>query len=286
MTFGRSKLDIGFGLGLRPVHYPAILDGATGIDWFEIISENYMIGGGQAIRNLMRVRDRYPLVMHGVSLSIGSTDPLNQAYLRDLASLAARVEPLWISDHLCWTGVAGLNMHDLLPLPYTEEALAHVASRVQAVQDHLKRPILIENVSSYVTYSHSTMPEWEFLVELSRRAGCGLLLDVNNVYVSAFNHEFDPRDYLDAIPADLVGQIHLAGHQNNGTHLIDTHDHPVVDAVWRLYRHVIGRFGMVPTMIERDDDIPPLETLIAELDAARSIAREAIGERARSALVA
>lgn len=274
---------LGFGLGLRPQHYPEIEAGQGGrIDWFEIISENYMIPGGAPLRHLTRIRADYPMVMHGVSLSIGSVAPLDRAYLAALKMLAARVEPAWISDHLCWTGVAGLNMHDLLPLPFTEEALAHVADRVAAVQDYLGRQILLENTSSYVTFAQSSLSEWDFLAELVRRTGCLVLLDVNNIHVNAFNHGFDGRHFIDALPGGAVRQIHLAGHQHNGTHIVDTHDHPVADAVWDLYAHAVSRLGPVATMIERDDHIPPLSELVAELDHARAVATRA----ARMAAVA
>jgi uncharacterized protein (UPF0276 family) len=271
--------SLGFGLGLRPVHYPDILEGNPRIDWFEAISENYMVPGGRPLHALLRVRERWPVVLHGVSLSIGSTDPLDEVYLARLKTLADRVQPEWISDHLCWTGVGGINLHDLLPLPYTEEALSHVVGRVLRVQERLGRRILLENVSSYVTFAQSAVPEWEFLAEVARRADCLLLLDVNNVYVSAFNHEFDPLGYLDAIPGERVRQIHLAGHEDNGTHIIDTHDHPVIDPVWSLYAEAIRRFGPVATMIERDDRIPPLSELESELDRARAVAADALARR-------
>ena len=274
-----ANASLGFGLGLRPVHYPEIFDGSPRVDWFEAISENYMVPGGRPIHALMRVRERWPVVLHGVSLSIGSTDPLDDAYLGRLRALADRIEPAWISDHLCWTGVSGINLHDLLPLPYTEEALDHVVGRVLQVQERLGRQILLENVSSYVTYAQSAVPEWEFLAEVARRADCLLLLDVNNVYVSAFNHEFDPLAYLDAVPGERVRQIHLAGHENNETHIIDTHDHPVIDPVWSLYAEAIRRFGPLATMIERDDRIPPLAELEGELDRARAVAAEALAGR-------
>lgn len=277
----RDVTQLGFGLGLRPQHYPAILDGdrttAARVDWFEIISENYMVAGGRPLANLMAVRARYPMVMHGVSLSIGSTDPLDRAYLDDLKALAARVEPAIVSDHLCWTGVAGLNMHDLLPLPLTEEALGHVCGRIGQVQDHLGREIAIENASTYVTFAESTIPEWEFMAEMARRSGCRLLLDVNNVYVSAFNHGFAAGTYIESIPPELVAYIHLAGHEDNRTYIIDTHDHPVVDGVWDLYAHAVRRFGPVATMIERDDKIPPFAELAEELARARRIAEAAAG---------
>lgn len=277
----RDVTQLGFGLGLRPQHYPAILDGdrtaAARVDWFEIISENYMVAGGRPLANLMAVRARYPMVMHGVSLSIGSTDPLDRAYLDDLKALAARVEPAIVSDHLCWTGVAGLNMHDLLPLPLTEEALGHVCGRIGQVQDHLGREIAIENASTYVTFAESTIPEWEFMAEMARRSGCRLLLDVNNVYVSAFNHGFAAETYIESIPPELVAYVHLAGHEDNRTYIIDTHDHPVVDGVWDLYAHAVRRFGPVATMIERDDKIPLFAELAEELARARRIAEAAAG---------
>ena len=265
-----------FGLGLRPQHYNEILDGPRRVDWFEAISENYMGPGGKPLHYVERVRAEYPLVLHGVSLSIGTTDPLNIDYLKGLKALADRLQPMWMSDHLCWTGAHGRNMHDLLPLPYTEEALAHVAARVQRVQEHLGRELVLENVSSYVEFAHSTMSEWEFITELAKRTGCGLLLDVNNIYVSAFNHGFDAQDFLSGIPKDRVRQIHLAGHSNMGTHIIDTHDAPVVDPVWELYADALRRFGPVPTMIERDDNIPPFAELVEELDTARQLARETL----------
>ena len=266
---------LGFGLGLRPKHYPEIKAGVAGIDWFEIISENYMVPGGPPMRHLKNIRKHYPMVMHGVSMSIGSVAPLDRDYLAMLKNLAQRVEPEWISDHLCWTGIAGANMHDLLPLPFTEEALDHISARVHAVQEHLGRPILLENTSSYVTFTQSVLPEWEFLAELTRRTGCQLLLDVNNVYVNAFNHGFDARVFIDSLPCAAVRQIHLAGHQNNGTHIVDTHDHPVIDEVWNLYARAIARFGSVATMIERDDNIPPLADLVVELERARVVAASA-----------
>ena len=279
----RAVTSLGFGLGLRPQHYPAILDGTPDVDWFEILSENYMVEGGRPLAKLMAVRERYPMVMHGVSLSIGSTDPIDMDYLARLKALAERVEPAIISDHLCWTGIGGLNMHDLLPLPLTEEALAHVASRVDQVQSFLGRPIALENASTYVTFAQDAIPEWEFLAEIARRAGCRLLLDVNNVYVSAFNHDFRATDYIDAIPRDAVAYIHLAGHEHNKTYIIDTHDHPVVEDVWQLYAYAIQRLGAVATMIERDDKIPPLEELIQELAHARKVAATALKRPAQVA---
>lgn len=282
-----ARTTLGFGLGLRPQHYPAILEGgpeiAGAIDWFEILSENYMVDGGRPLARLMEIRARYPVAMHGVSLSIGSTDPLNLDYLARLKALAARVEPAMISDHLCWTGVAGLNMHDLLPLPLTEEALGHVASRVDRVQSFLGRQIALENASTYVSFSQDAVPEWEFLCEIVRRTGCRLLLDVNNVHVSAFNNDFRATDYIDAIPREAVAYIHLAGHEHNRTYIIDTHDRRVGEDVWQLYAYAIGRLGPVATMIERDDKIPPLEELTEELAHARGVAAAALQKRAQVA---
>lgn len=262
----------GFGLGLRPRHYTAILESSPRVDWFEALSENYMVPGGRPLHYLMRIRERYPVVLHGVSLSIGGTDPLDRAYLDALKALANRVRPSWISDHLCWTGVGGRNLHDLLPLPYTEEALRHVARRVRAVQDHLGQRILLENVSSYVAYRESAMTEWDFLAALAHESDCDILLDVNNIYVSAFNHGFDPIAFLDGVPAARVRQIHLAGHDHCGDLIVDTHDAKIVGPVWHLYAEAVRRFGAVPTMIERDDRIPPLRALVRELDHARTVA--------------
>jgi hypothetical protein len=274
---------LGFGLGLRPQHYADILDGEPAIDWFEAISENYMIPGGQPLRMLDRIRARYPVVLHGVSMSIASTAPFDEDYLEGLKALAHRVEPVFVSDHLCWTGVHGVNLHDLLPIPYTREALDHVTARVSHVQDYLQRPFVLENVSTYVQFSHSEMPEWEFLSELTRRTGCYLLLDVNNVFVSAFNHEWDAHAFLAGIPQDRVVQFHLAGHEHNMTHIIDTHDALVCDEVWDLYRAALTRFGPVSTIIERDDHIPPLAEMVAELGKARALAAEVLGTRMAAA---
>jgi uncharacterized protein (UPF0276 family) len=268
---------LGFGLGLRPQHYDEILSGSPRVDWFEVISENYMIRGGQPLRMLDRIRERYPVVMHGVSMSIASTAPLDMDYLNKLKALAARVDPKWISDHLCWTGVHGVNLHDLLPIPYTQEALDHVVARVSQVQDILGRRLTLENVSSYVTFGQSEMTEWEFVTEVATRADCWLLFDVNNVYVSAVNHGFDASAFLNGVPKDRVVQFHVAGHSHEESHIVDTHDHPVCPEVWDLYRAAVAHFGPVSTMIERDDNIPPLAELVDELDHARSIAAEVLG---------
>lgn len=266
--------NLGFGLGLRTVHYEDILATRPHVDWFEALSENYMVPGGKPLYYLDRIRADYPIVLHGVSMSIGSTDPLDLEYLKELKALVDRVEPVWMSDHLCWTGIATRNMHDLLPLPYTREAVNHVAGRISQVQEYLGRQILIENVSSYVNFEQSEMTEWEFLREISERADCLLLFDVNNVYVSGFNHGFDPREYIDALPSQRIQQIHLAGHTNCGTHIIDTHDAAIIDEVWKLYSYTIEAYGPVSTMIERDDHIPDLDVLVAELDQARALAAQ------------
>ena len=271
---------LGFGLGLRTTHYEEILENRPAVDWFELLSENYMVPGGKPMHYLDRICAAYPVVLHGVALSIGSTDPLDRDYLIALKALADRVNPHWISDHLCWTGIQGKNSHDLLPVPHTEEALAHIVSRVQSIQEFLGRRILLENVSSYVSYNDAELTEWEFLAEIARRADCLILLDVNNIYVSAFNHHFDPIAYLDGIPTDRVQQIHLAGHSNVGHCIIDTHDADVIDPVWDLYAEAIARFGQVSTMIERDDHIPPLADLVVELDRAREISASASRRRA------
>ena len=275
-----AHAPLGYGLGLRVDHYQEILDSRPSIDWLEILSENYMIPGGRPLHFLDRFRERYPLVMHGVSLSIGSTDPLNRDYLKALKALADRVQPAWISDHLCWTGVDGKNLHDLMPLPYTEEAIGHIATRVAQVQDALGRRLLLENVSSYVTYCESQISEWDFLRAVAERADCLVLLDVNNIYVSSSNHRFDPAEYLAGIPAERVQQIHLAGHSHQGSMIIDTHDAPIIDPVWQLYVQAVRRFGPVSTMIERDDNIPPLAELLAELDHARRLAEPILREAA------
>ncbi len=263
---------LGFGLGLRPKHYEFVLENKPKIDWFEVISENFLIPGGNPLYYLSKIREDYPIVLHGVSMSIGGSDPLDWDYLKQLKQLAERIDPPWMSDHLCWTGINGTNLHDLMPLPYTEESLKHVVERIKQVQDFLGRQFLMENVSSYVTYKESTMSEWDFLRRVAEEADCHILLDVNNIYVSSFNHGFDPMDYLNAIPIDRVQQFHIAGHTNKGTHIIDTHDHEIVDEVWDLYTNAVERFGHVSTMIERDDNIPDMPELIVELDRVREIA--------------
>lgn len=273
-----NSVVTGFGLGLRTDHYRDFVERKPAVDWLEVISENYMVPGGKPLHFLDRIRRDYPMVMHGVSLSIGSTDALNWDYLRELKQLAERVEPAWISDHLCWTGVDHQNLHDLLPMPYTEAALRHLVERISRVQEFLGRRILIENVSSYVSYAADEMNEWEFVAELAHRADCHLLFDVNNVFVSSVNHGFDPRSFVDAMPRERVKQIHLAGHEDHGDYIIDTHDHPIRDEVWDLYAYTIARLGSVPTMIERDDNIPPLDELLAELEVAKIHSERALNE--------
>ena len=262
---------LGYGVGLRPKHYPEILDRWPAVDWFEVISENFLVRGGRPLHVLERVRERYPVVLHGVSLSIGSADPLSHEYLDRLKALVRRIEPAWVSDHLCWTGVGGHTAHDLLPLPYTDDVVAHVAERVHRVQDTLGRRILLENVSTYLEYRHSTMPEWEFLAAVAEAADCGILLDVNNIVVSAFNHGFDPLAYLNGVPPARVHQFHLAGHTDRGTFLHDTHDHPIAGSVWELYAAAVRRFGRLSTVIERDEHIPPFAELHAEARRAQEI---------------
>jgi uncharacterized protein (UPF0276 family) len=274
----------GFGLGLRPQHYAALLDGPdAAVDWLEIVSENFLVDGGRPLAMLDRFAERWPLAMHGVALDIGGTDPLDRDYLRALAKLAKRARPAIVSDHLCWSRHRGVQMHDLLPLPQTEAAVRHVAARVGEVQDALGMRIALENVSSYLRFAGDEMDEAAFLSAVVAESGCALLLDVNNVYVNARNHGFDAPAFIDALPRDAVAQIHLAGHSVDALGsglLVDTHDAPVCEGVWALYAHVLRRFGAVPSMIERDDRIPPLAESLAELGRARSVAADAWLERA------
>jgi uncharacterized protein (UPF0276 family) len=260
---------LGYGIGLRTTHYAHVLESEPALDWFEVLSENYMHTGGRPLVTLDRIAERYPLAMHGVSMSIGSTDPLDLDYLRELKALAERARAVWLGDHVCWTGVAGRNSHDLLPIPYSEEALRHLVERVRAVQDLLERPLVLENPSTYATFRSSTMPEEEFLTRLAEDADCGLLLDVNNVYVSARNHDLDPRAMLRGVPHDRVVQIHLAGHTDHGTHCIDTHTGHVAPAVWELYEEAIRLCGPTSTLIEWDADIPPFDVVKGEAEEAR-----------------
>ena len=264
--------NIGFGMGLRTKHFSYILENQPKMDWFEIISENFMNTDGRPRRVLEEISENYPIVMHGVSLSIGSTDPLNMEYLKKLKELAGWVKPRWISDHLCWTGINKTDTHDLLPVPYTKEALKHIVGRIKRVQDYLGRPLILENPSTYLEYKYSQMPEWEFLAELSEQSDCGILLDANNVYVSCYNHGWDEKNYIDSIPKSRVVQIHLAGHENNGTHIVDTHEGPIIDPVWKLYKYIISQFGQISTLIEWDTNIPEFKTVAAEVEKARKFA--------------
>jgi len=275
------RLDLGHGIGLRTKHFAQFMAERPRVDWVEAVTENFMAPGGRPISVLEKVRAEVPVVLHGVSLAVGSVDPIPERYLGELAAVVRRLEPAMVSDHLCWGTHRGSYLHDLLPLPHTEEALAHVTSRVQEVQERLGRQLLLENPSSYVAYRDSTMSEWEFLAELTRRSGCGILLDVNNVYVSARNLGFDPVAYLRGIPVDRVGYFHLAGHTDKGKYLLDSHDHAVPAAVWDLYREALHRFGRVPSLVEWDDAIPPLEEVVAESRLAAAIEADALAPTER-----
>jgi hypothetical protein len=266
--------DLGIGVGLRTVHFRHILRRRPAVDWFEVLSENFMDTGGHPLWVLDQVAERYPIALHGVSMSIGGSDPLDREYLRKLKALATRTRAHWVSDHLCWTGVAGRNVHDLLPMPYNEEALRYTAARVRQVSEILERPLVLENPSSYVEFASSTMTEWDFLSRLAAEADCGLLLDVNNVFVSSFNHGFDPRVYIDNVPADRIVQYHVAGHTNKGTHILDTHSDHAVAEVWELFRRSCRRTGNVSTLYEWDEDIPDFDVLHAEALKARAYREE------------
>jgi len=274
-----QKRYLGHGVGLRPPHYSRVLTGPLDVDWFEVITENFLEPGGRPRAVLAQVRAQAPVVLHGVSLSIGGTDPLDRDYLHRVRALADWIEPAWVSDHLCWGSFSGRYAHDLLPLPYTEEALDNVVDRVGEVQDLLGRQILLENVSSYLSFRHSSLTEWEFLAEVARRADCGVLLDVNNIYVSARNHGFPAASYLDGVPVDRVGQIHLAGHTDRGTYLFDSHDGPVSEPVWALLRRAVDRFGPVSTLVEWDEHIPLYEELTAQARRAAAIHDEVLRDR-------
>lgn len=269
------KVISGFGIGLRAPHLTYVLEKKPAIDWFEVITENLfgldLKPEGVVPRTILKIREHYPIALHGVSLSIGSTDPLSLKYLRALEETVKKFQPLWISDHLCWTGVKGENIHDLLPIPYTQKALRFVSARVQKVQDRLQRPLVLENVSSYVSYPASEMTEGDFLRELSVRTGCGLLVDLNNIFVSCRNHGWDTNAYLNALPPDSIVEYHLAGHQNHGDYLLDSHDEPVCPEVWNLYGQALKRWGARSTLLEWDEKIPPLEVLQRELQKAKHI---------------
>jgi len=263
--------SLGFGLGLRKEHYTTILETSPQVDWFEVLTENYLVPGGKPLYFLDQIAERYPVVMHGVSMSLGSSDPLDMDYMQQVKDLAERTGARWVSDHMCFTGVDGINAHDLLPLPYTDEAIRHVASKIEQAQDFLGRQILVENASTYITYKQSAMTEWDFTTAVAEESDSLILLDINNIYVSAYNHGFDALEYLDGIPAERVQQHHIAGHSQYDGYIIDTHDHDVVDGVWDLYAEAIKRYGQVSVMIERDDNIPELPELLAELQIARDI---------------
>jgi len=268
--------DLGVGVGFRVPHYAHILTTRPAMDWFEVISENFMVRGGMPLANLEKLRAAYRVVPHGVSLSIGGPVALDRDYLTRLKALVDRIDPPWFSDHLCWSGVAGVHLHDLLPLPFTHEAVAHVAARVRQVQDFLGRPFALENVSSYLTFTASSMPEWEFLSEVAEKSDCGILLDCNNIYVSAQNHGFDANDYVDAVDPARVVQMHLAGHTDKGAYLLDTHSDHVNDATWALYRRALRRCGSTSVLIEWDDDIPTWDVLASEAAQARQIRSETL----------
>lgn len=273
-----QKSNLGFGLGLRAQHYNDILQYQPAVDYFEVLTENYLIPGGPELQILEKIRGDYPIVMHGVSLSVGSVDPLDFDYLRQVKNLADRIQAEWISDHLCWTGVKGINTHELLPLPYTQECIEHVARRILDVQDYLQRQVLLENVASYISFPDAEMSEWEFLSAVAQKADCLILLDINNICVNAHNHGYNCRDYINRIPIDRVYQFHLAGHSNQSNYLIDSHDTAVSSLVWELYSTALERFGAVSTLIERDEQVPPLSELYNELQQARQIQRELVLE--------
>jgi hypothetical protein len=272
----RARLDLGIGAGLRVPHYGHVVQQQPALDFFEIISENFMVDGGSPLYHLDRIVERYPVVQHGVSLDIGRPEPLDRGYLERLKKLTRRTRPKWVSDHFCWCGAGGAHLHDLLPLPLTAAMVDRISERARIVQDCLELPLLLENTSSYLAYRHSTLSEWDFIGEICERADIGLLLDVNNVFVSAFNHGFDAQQFIRSIPHERVQQIHLAGHTHYGTHIIDTHRGPIIDAVWQLYADTIALTGPVTTLIEWDDEIPEFSVLLAELERARAVRAAAV----------
>ncbi|MEO7109189.1 MAG: DUF692 domain-containing protein [Polyangiaceae bacterium] len=282
--------DLGVGIGARAKHYSELLgesnDGKADarLDWLEVISENFMVAGGKPLENLDRLRAKYPLVNHGVSMGIGSMGDLDMKYLARLKAVVQKINPPWCSDHLCWTGANGVEIHDLLPLPHTQEAIAHVSDRIRRVQDFLEVPFAIENVSSYLAYKESEMPEWELVAQIAEKADCGILFDCNNIYVSGKNHDFDPNEYVDAMPKGRVVQMHLAGHTDKGTYLLDTHSDHVADPVWELYRRATARFGAVSTLIEWDEEIPDLDVVATEAVKARAIREEVLKGLKNSAI--
>ncbi len=267
---------IGHGIGLRPQHWNRILEEKTQVDWFEIISENFMGREGSSLRTLEKIRQNYPIACHGVSLSIGSADPIDPEYMKQLKALVDRVSPLWVSDHLCWTSINQLHSHDLLPLPQTQAVVKHLVEKIDQVQNYLGRSILLENVSSYVSFKESDMKEWDFITEVARRSGCGILLDINNIYVNAFNHKFETKEYLAGIPKEYVAQFHLAGHTDRKTFLFDTHSARMTEPVWDLYKLAVEKFGNVPTLVEWDDEIPQLDVLLDERRRAMEIEKNVL----------
>jgi uncharacterized protein (UPF0276 family) len=268
--------NLGLGVGLRTVHFGHILNKKPKVDWFEIVTENFLDTEGRPMWVLDQIAERHPIVVHGVSMSVGSPDPVDRSFLAKIKALAKRVRAVWVSDHVCWTGMAGRNLHDLLPMPYSEPALKHMVRKIRQVQDLLERPLVLENPSSYVEFTSSTMPEWEFIARMAEEADCGLLLDVNNVYVSSFNHGFDPETYLRAIPPDRIAYIHLAGHTNFGTHILDTHIGPVIDPVWELYRLAHQLTGGRSTLLEWDEEIPTFPVVHREVLKARKYMEAAL----------
>ena len=272
MSFKSNIPFLGFGLGLRTEHYDDLLSNPPKeVEWLEIISENFMLDGGRPIEMLDAFLERFAIIPHGVSLSIGSTDPLNESYLKKLKTFIKKVDPPWFSDHICWTSVHGQNLHNLMPLPYTDATVNYIAERIKVVQDYIEKPFIFENLSTYVEFNQSHMTEWEFISQVSEKADCGILLDVNNIYVSSVNHEFDPLDYIKGVPKDRVVQYHIAGHKDKGTFIIDTHDHTIRDEVWDLFKQTVPLFDNTSVLIERDSNIPPLADLIEELEIARKI---------------
>lgn len=266
-----APASLGCGIGLHREHFEAVLESAPEVRWFELISENFMVEGGRPRHVLESVRRRYPVALHGVSLSLGSDEPIDPGYLDRLAALVDGVEPILVSDHLCWTRLGAHNSHDLLPLPFTEEAVDVAAAKIRRVQERIGRRMLVENVSTYLRFRDSTLSEWEFVAAVAEAADCGLLLDINNVYVNGRNHGFDPQEYLDGIPVDRVGQFHVAGHEDHGDVILDTHNRPVTEEVWDLFRAAVRRFGPLPTILERDDDVPPLSVVQQEAAVAQEI---------------
>jgi uncharacterized protein (UPF0276 family) len=273
-----DKPNLGLGVGLRTQHFGHILNKKPKVDWFEIVTENFLDTEGRPMWVLDQIAERHPIVVHGVSMSIGSPDPVDRVFMAKIKALAKRVRAVWVSDHVCWTGVAGRNLHDLLPMPYSEEALKHVVKKIRQVQDILERPLVLENPSSYVEFTSSTMPEWEFIARMAEEADCGLLLDVNNVYVSSVNHGFDPETYLRAIPPKRIAYFHIAGHTNFGTHILDTHIGPVIDPVWNLFRLAHERTGGRSTLLEWDEEIPTFPVVHREVLKARKYMGAALAE--------